>query len=84
MIYPLQITVCGGGICGRLFGKSPPRPAKNFRKIGIDKVGRQKVAVLSTAALSASSARKDSKNELVLFLSLFFSRAFCLLFILSV
>jgi len=69
---------------GGFLEKAPPRPAKNFRKIGIDKVGRQKVAVLSTAARSASSARKDSKNELVHFSSLFFSRAFCLLFILSV
>jgi len=43
----------GEMLYGRLFGKSPPHPAKNFRKIGIAKACRQKVAVQSTAALGA-------------------------------
>jgi len=49
------------------FLKKVPHAPQKLLKIGIYKVCRQKVAVQSTAALCAFSARKNVKNELVHF-----------------
>ena len=45
------------------FVKKSSALPKKLLKIGMHKVCRQKVAVQSTAALCALSARKDIKNE---------------------
>ena len=64
-----------------VFSSSSP---KNFQTIDMYKVCRQKVAVQSTAARSTPLQEKTSKMSSFIFDVFFFSRAFCLLFPLSV
>lgn len=58
-------------LCGRLFGKSPPHPAKNFRKIGIAKACRQKDGkhVLVSAIFLILFKLEGSRNKRYLFFS---------------
>ena len=68
---------------GDFLRKVPHAPQK-LLKIGIYKVCRQKVAVQGTAARSTPLQEKTSKMSSFIFDVFFFSRAFCLLFPLSV